>query len=115
MSPAGATYCYHTACEATKKKTPGVGGGHGGRYQMSAGALAQPPMRAGHFLYFLPEPHGHGSVGPTFTPLTERPSRPAGARPAPMSAEPPWLSCQCSAGAGVGAAATRTGGACSRP
>src|SRR5215831_11859414 len=36
-APAGATYCYHTGREATKKKTPGVGGGSGGPYQMSAG------------------------------------------------------------------------------
>src|SRR5262245_36967820 len=51
-------------------------GGHG-----KAPLWIDHASRPWHFLYFLPEPHGHGSLRPTLASATKVPWRSPGRRP----------------------------------
>src|SRR3972149_604647 len=59
-------------------RRPGGGGGGGGGRGPPPPGSSQPFFARQHFLYFLPEPQGHGSFRPTFWP----PPAPSGRRSA---------------------------------
>src|SRR5262249_1600329 len=55
-----------------QEKTP-TGGGHPDRAALDEGEdQPQAPLRRQHFLYFFPDPHGHGPFRPPFAPAARR-------------------------------------------